>query len=105
KSRTSPFSVLSEAMREAAFDVHTYKHATIGFEADIQKMPEQFEYSKSFFRRFYRPENVVLLVTGDFEPAKALALIKKEYGLWKIGYTAPKVPIEPAQTAQRRIDV
>jgi len=105
KNRTEPFAVLDEAVRATAFDTHTYKHTTIGFEADVQKMPQQFEYSKSFFRRFYRPENVVLLVTGDFDPAKALALIKKEYGLWKIGYTAPKVPIEPAQTAQRRIDV
>src|SRR5262249_10175458 len=97
--------VLEEAVRNAAFDKHTYKHTTIGFEADIQKMPEQYEYSKSFFRRFYRPENVVILVTGDIDANKTLALIKKEYGNWKTGYTAPKVPIEPPQTQKRRIDV
>jgi zinc protease len=39
----------------AAFDKHTYKHTTIGLRGDIQRMPEQYEYSKSFFRRFYRP--------------------------------------------------
>ncbi|MFN0007663.1 MAG: M16 family metallopeptidase [Planctomycetota bacterium] len=105
KGRTSPFGVLFESLQNAAFDKHTYKHTTIGFERDIQAMPKQFEYSKSFFRRFYRPENVVILVTGDVDPAKATALVKKEYGGWKTGYTAPKVPVEPAQTAQRRIDV
>ncbi len=105
KGRTSPFEVLEEAVHNAAFDKHTYKHTTIGFEADIQRMPKQFEYSKGFFRRFYRPENVVILVTGDIDPEKTLALVKKEYGLWKTGYTAPKVPVEPPQTAQRRVDV
>ena len=47
----------------------------------------------------------VILVTGDVDPAKTVALIRKEYGLWKTGYTAPKVAVEPPQTAQRRIDV
>jgi hypothetical protein len=61
KNRASPFGVLDEALRNAAFDVHTYKHTTIGFEADIQAMPEHYEYSKTFFQRFYRPENVVIL--------------------------------------------
>jgi len=105
KSRTSPFSVLFEALQNAAFDVHTYKHTTIGFEADIQKMPEQFEYSKTFFQRFYRPENVVVFVAGDVEPAATFALIEKNYAGWKTGYVAPKVPTEPPQTAQRRITV
>jgi zinc protease len=105
KSRTSPFSVLFEALQNAAFDVHTYKHTTIGFEADIQRMPEQFEYSKTFFQRFYRPENVVVFVCGDVEPDATFELIEQHYAPWKPGYVAPKVPAEPAQTAQRRITV
>lgn len=105
KSRTSPFSVLYEALQEKAFDKHTYKHTTIGFEADIQRMPEQFEYSKSFFQRFYRPENVVLLVIGDIEPGKTLEMVRQHYGPWKRGYVAPDVPVEPEQTAQRRLTV
>jgi zinc protease len=105
KSRTSPFSVLFEALQNAAFDVHTYKHTTIGFEADIQRMPEQFEYSKGFFQRFYRPENVIVFVAGDVEPAATFALIEQNYAGWKKGYAAPKVPAEPPQTAQRRLTV
>ncbi|MSR61153.1 MAG: insulinase family protein [Planctomycetes bacterium] len=105
KNRTSPFAVLNEAQINAAFEVHTYKHTTIGFEADIQKMPEQYEYSQGFFQRFYRPENVVLFVVGDVDPAATFALIEKSYAGWKKGYVAPKVPSEPPQTAQRRLDV
>jgi zinc protease len=105
KGRTQPEEVLEEAIRDAAFDKHTYKHTTIGFVADIQRMPEQYEYSKTFFQRFYRPENLVIVVTGDFDPKTTLDLIKKEYGGWKKGYTAPKITPEPPQTAERRIDV
>ncbi|MBI5362251.1 MAG: insulinase family protein [Planctomycetes bacterium] len=105
KGRTQPFEVLFEAVQNAAFDQHTYKHTTIGFEADIQRMKEQYDYSKSFFQRFYRPENVVVVVAGDFDAKAALAKIEKEYAPWKKGYTAPAVPKEPPQTAQRRITV
>ena len=79
------------ARREAAgpaFDVHTYKHTTMGFEADVKAMPEAYEYSLSFFQRFYRPENVVLLIVGDVDPKATLALVEKYYGAWKKGYVA-----------------
>ncbi len=105
KGRTSPFFVLNEAVQNAAFDRHTYKHTTIGFEEDIKRMPEQYQYSKGFFQRFYRPENTVLLVVGDFDPEGTLSLIRKQYDDWKPGYVAPNVPTEPEQNAARRIDV
>jgi len=105
KGRTSPFEVLFESLQDAAFDQHTYKHTTIGFEADIKAMPEHYDYSKGFFQRFYRPENVVVVVAGDFEPRATLDLIKKEYGGWKKGYQAPAITPEPEQTKQRRVDV
>jgi zinc protease len=104
KGRTSPFEVLFESLQDAAFDKHTYKHTTIGFEADIKDMPNQFAYSRGFFERFYRPENVVLVVAGDFDREAALAHISDHYAGWKRGYQAPAVPGEPAQAAQRRID-
>ena len=105
KGRTSPFFVLHEAMHNAAFDRHTYKHTTIGFEADIKRMPEQYEYSKRFFQRFYRPDNAVLLVVGDFDAEATLAAVRQHYADWKPGYVPPEVPVEPEQTAQRRLDV
>ena len=52
----SAFSVLDRAVRETIFTTHTYRHQTIGFEADIRDMPNQYEYSLEFFRRFYRPD-------------------------------------------------
>jgi zinc protease len=105
KSVTSPFEVLSEKMQDLAYDVHTYKHTTIGFEADIKKMPEGYDYSLTFFQRFYRPENVVLLITGDIDQQKTMEMIKKYYGPWKGGYKPPAIPPEPPQTAERKGEI
>jgi zinc protease len=101
KSITSPFSLLNEKVQDLAYDVHTYKHTTIGFEADIKAMPEQYDYSKSFFNRFYRPENVVILITGDINPGVVKKLIVQYYGQWKKGYVSPQIVPEPPQTKER----
>ena len=98
---TDPWTVLDEKLRDLAFDVHPYKHTVIGFERDIKAMPAAYEYSKAFHRRFYRPENVVILVVGDVDPPATLRLIEKYYGPWQPGYQPPKMPIEPPQTAPR----
>ena len=105
KNITSPYSVLNEKMQDLAYDVHTYKHTTIGFEADIKAMPEAFEYSMSFFRRFYRPDNVVIVITGDFNTSETLAMIKKYYSGWEKGYAAPKITPEPPQTKERSAEI
>jgi zinc protease len=73
----------------------------MGFEADVKAMPEGYDYSLSFFKRFYRPENVVILITGDVQPKAAFSLIKKYYGDWKKGYEPPKITPEPPQQAER----
>lgn len=105
KNITSPFALLNERMRDLAFDVHTYQHTTIGFEADIKAMPQGFEYSKSFFHRFYRPENVVLLIAGDIDTRATLSLIRKYYGGWEKGYVPPQVVPEPPQQGERTGEV
>jgi zinc protease len=92
-------------MQDLAYDIHTYKHTTIGFEADIKAMPEAFEYSKTFFQRFYRPDNVVLVLCGDIDPATTVGLIRTYYGGWEKGYVPPEITAEPAQTKERSAEV
>lgn len=105
KSVTQPFFFLDEKVRDTAYDVHTYKHTTMGFEADVKAMPEGYEYSRSFFHRFYRPENVVLLVVGDIDTAKTLELVEKYYGSWDRGYQSPQIEEEPQQKGERQAEV
>ncbi len=101
KGVTNPYEVLDEKVRDLAFDVHTYKHTTIGFERDIKAMPEAYDYSLGFFKRFYRPENVVLLIVGDIKPAAVLKLVRKYYSHWQKGYDPSAVQQEPPQKEER----
>ncbi|HUP22608.1 MAG TPA: pitrilysin family protein [Thermoanaerobaculia bacterium] len=97
----SPFFVLDRVMRETAFEEHTYRHQTIGFEADVRAMPEGYAHSLDFYRRHYRPENTVVVLVGDFDLAGARRLIEEHYGGWERGYQSPQIPPEPPQRASR----
>jgi zinc protease len=105
KNRTNPLFVLYEALIGAAFQTHTYGHTTIGYEQDIAAMPRMYDYSRAFFSRHYRPDNIILLVVGDVEPEPVFAQVEKYYGEWPSGYAAPEIPAEPAQREERRIEV
>jgi zinc protease len=98
----SPGRWLDERVRDLAYDRHTYGHTTIGYEADVRAMPEGYDYSLSFYHRFYRPENVVLVLAGDFEYEEAEQLIRQYYSEWQPGYMAPSIPQEPRQQGTRR---
>jgi zinc protease len=97
----SPPRWLNEKVRETAFLEHTYRHTTIGFEADIRAMPEGYDYSRAFYERFYRPENVVLVIAGDFDRAEARRLIEQHYAGWTPGYVPPAITPEPPQAEPR----
>ncbi|MFY8160749.1 MAG: M16 family metallopeptidase [Candidatus Kapaibacteriota bacterium] len=105
KGRTSPFNVLWEDLKNTSFKKHTYKHTTIGYEKDIKDMPNLYDYSLSFYQRYYRPENCVVMVVGDFDQSKTLATIKKQYSSWAKGYTAPKIDAEPEQKGELKATV
>lgn len=96
KNSANPIQKLLEVQREAAFSTHTYKHTTMGFLKDIEDMPNQYEYSKVFFDRWYRPERTTVIIAGDVEPAKAISLVEKYWGGWKRGSAQAPVPVEPA---------
>ncbi len=105
KNRTNPFFVINEAISEVAFEKHTYGHTTMGYVQDIQGMPNLYDHSQEFFSRYYRPENVVLLIVGDLEVAATMDKVNEYYGGWEPGYVEPKITPEPEQTEERRLDV
>lgn len=66
KTYADPLSKLLEVQRDNAFAEHTYKHTTMGFIKDIEDMPNCFEYSKTFFDRFYRPARTSVILVGKW---------------------------------------
>jgi zinc protease len=105
KGASNPLQPMVEALYDHAFTTHTYKHTTIGFLRDIVDMPNQFAYSRQFFERYYRPDNVVLLVVGDVTAKQVLPLVENHYGGWRPGPARPPVPVEPPQTREQRTTV
>ena len=101
KNASNPIQPMLEKMRDLAYSRHTYKHTTLGFVADVKAMPGYYDYSRQFFQRFYRPENVTLVIVGDVQPQRTFALAKQYYADWKPGYQAPKVQPEPPQTERK----
>jgi zinc protease len=96
KNSANPAYKLHEVRRDAAFREHTYKHTTMGFLRDIERMPEQYEYSKTFFDRWYRPENTTIVIAGDVDARESFALVEKYWGGWKRGNARVSIPAEPA---------
>lgn len=103
KNFASPYSQINEKRAETAFTTHTYSHTTMGYFKDIVDMPNQYEYSKKFFDRFYRPEYNTILVVGDVTPEQVNALAEKYFGAWERGSYESVVPVEPAQTGTRYV--
>ena len=106
KSASNPFRRMWEALSEMAFTRHTYGHTTLGYLDDIRAMPEKYEYSRRFFRRFYTPDNCTIIVAGDVDHARLVAQVRQHYGSWRGRRANPRILREPEPTAgaTRHID-
>ncbi|MEO2158340.1 MAG: pitrilysin family protein [bacterium] len=72
---------------------HPYHHTVIGSMEDIEG--STLEDVSDFFKTFYVPNNAVLTVCGDFDPAAGLELIQKHFGDIPKGGAIPEIPGEP----------
>lgn len=65
RGKDSPSRVLSEALFDKAYQNHHYGRPIIGFEKNIRNFSRDFVYN--FYRRWYVPENMVVVIGGDFK--------------------------------------
>ncbi|MFO0589293.1 MAG: pitrilysin family protein [Polyangiaceae bacterium] len=105
KSLNDPRWAMDEAIRELAFTKHTYGHTTIGYQKDVVDMPKNYKYSKTFFGRFYTPDDCTIWAVGDVDHAKVLELVKANYASWTGKRAEPKIDVEPDQKEPRRKDM
>ena len=95
KNFSNPISKMFERLSALMYTEHTYKHTTMGFIEDIEAMPDQMEYSHTFFDRWYRPEKTVVILVGDVDAEATFDLVKKYWGEWERGNYNIDVPVEP----------
>ena len=101
-SVSNPSRRINETLRDTAYEKHSYKHSTLGYLEDILDMSNQFEYSQLYKKRFYAPDNSVLLVAGDFDHDQLMELVRTHYSPWEKSNYALVTPKEPVQTKQKR---
>ncbi len=103
RGENSPSNLLDNRVMAAAFDWHNYGKSTIGNRTDIERVP--IDKLKDFYRKYYQPDNCVLVVAGRFDEAKAMTLIEKYFG----ALPAPKRKLdktyteEPPQDGERSV--
>ena len=78
RSENDPMRILQQRIFAVAFDWHNYGKSTIGNRADIERVP--IEKLKAFYRRYYQPDNAVLIVAGQFDRENGQKLIEKYFG-------------------------
>jgi zinc protease len=103
RGENSPSSILAQRMTSAAFEWHNYGKSTIGNRADIERVP--IENLRDFYRRYYQPDNAMVVIAGSFEPDRALGYVQKYFGA--IPQPERQLPNtyteEPAQDGERMV--
>ena len=98
------FGMLDEQLWATAFNASPYHWPVIGWMGDLDRL--QRSELQEYFRTYYAPNNCILVLTGDFNSAQALASIRKYFeGIPRQAPPVPPVNSEPEQRGERRVEV
>jgi zinc protease len=99
----NPAARLGEQMDAALYLNHPYGRPVIGWRHEIEQLDR--EAALEFYRRFYTPNNAILVVAGDVTAAEIRTLAEETYGkVPRVAEIKPRLrPLEPAQQAARTV--
>jgi zinc protease len=99
-----PYGRLYYAIDKDSFTVHPYHRPTIGSKEDLDAA--NIEDVRAFHSTFYRPDNAVLIVVGDFEQSQLDSWVDKYFAkIPKPSVAIPRVTLkEPERSAEKRFD-
>ncbi|MDH5797200.1 MAG: insulinase family protein [Paracoccaceae bacterium] len=100
---SQPGSLFQEQRRAAQYLNHPYGIPIIGWRHEIVQLNREDAFA--FYRRYYAPNNAILIVSGDVDPQEVLALARQHYGPLKPSLDIPERfrPQEPPQLSERRM--
>jgi zinc protease len=97
-----PSALLGEAMRANLYLAHPYRRPIIGWPPEVKRLTT--EDALAFYRKWYAPNNVVVVIAGDVNPNDVLALAQDTYGAVAARPLPERRPFyEPDQRAPRRV--
>jgi zinc protease len=106
-SENNPFGVLMARVFSTAYLWHNYGKSTIGARSDVENVP--IDRLQAFYRKYYQPDNSLVIVAGKFDEQRAMDLVVEKFGaiprpdrtganrIWPT-YTA-----EPTQDGERSV--
>lgn len=103
RGENSPHVVLDQRVTATAYEWHNYGKSTIGNRSDIERVP--IKNLQDFYKKYYQPDNALVIVAGNFDPDKALEYVQKYFG----AIPAPKRKLdqtyteEPPQDGERTV--
>jgi len=99
-----PGAILGEETQAARFIEHPYRRPVIGWEKDIAGLSASEVLA--FYRRWYAPNNAILVVSGDVSAEELRPMAERTYGKVPRGTVPARNEIaEPAQRAERNLSL
>jgi zinc protease len=100
----NPDWLIYQDLWATAFMAHPYQWPVIGWASDVRNV--DVSQLRDYYQTYYHPNNATLVLVGDFDSAKALALVRKYFG----GKPSGKLPrpvytTEPPQKGRRVVEV
>jgi zinc protease len=97
-----PRAALAEQLYATAFTVHPYRAPVIGWMSDLESLT--IEDAREFHRRWYGPNNAVLVVVGDVDAEQVFRMANRHFGRIPARPLPRRaLPAEPEQRAMRRV--
>ena len=105
RGENSPQNILEERVVATAYLWHNYGKSVIGSRADIEKVP--IDRLAAFYRKYYQPDNAVLVIAGQFDSSKALAIVADTIGAIPRPTRKLEEPytVEPVQDGERYVEL
>ena len=104
RTDNQPSALLAEQIGAAQFLRHPYGTPIIGWRHEIETLDHND--ALAFYRRYYAPDNAILIVAGDISAAELKPLAEKYYGVIPpAGTPARQRPVEPPQISPRRVSL
>jgi len=100
----SPWGLLMQDVEATAFKVHPYRNPIVGWLQDVERAT--VEQQQAYYRKYYQPNNAVLVIAGDFQTEPVLNNVARILSPTPAGPPPPPMLLsEPEQRGERRLVV
>src|SRR5215475_4434519 len=105
RGENSVQNVLTERVYSTAYLWHNYGKSVIGSRVDIERVP--IDRLAAFYKKYYQPDNAVLVIAGQIDPSKTLQMVATTLGALSRPSRKLDEPytVEPAQDGERNVEL